>query len=177
MSTEVPADMLVVGKITGVHGIKGWLKVHSYTDPMNNLFDYKPWYLASPKGWQKIKIDAYRAQGKGFVVHVPGFDDRDEVKVFTQRDIAIARDLLPQLTEDEYYWHQLVGLQVINQQQQLLGVVKELFETGANDVVVVSPTSQSIDKDERLIPYLEGQVIKSVDIEQNTLFIDWQDDY
>jgi 16S rRNA processing protein RimM len=175
MSVE-SSNLVNVGRITAVYGVKGWVKVHSYTEPQENLFEYHPWFLKTKHGVKKIEIDDARPHGDAFVAHIVGVDDRDLAMQYTAADIAIERDLLPELDEGEYYWSQLEGLVVFTQYEgtrQRLGVVSKIMETGANDVLVVAADAESIDKRERLIPYVPEQFVLSVDLNAGEMLVDW----
>ncbi len=175
MSTE-SSKLVNVGRITAVYGIKGWVKVHSYTEPQENLFSYHPWLLKTKHGVKKIEIDDARPHGNAFVAHIVGVDDRDLALEYTAADIAIERDLLPELDDGEYYWSQLEGLVVIScyeGKEQRLGVVSKIMETGANDVLVVTADADSIDKRERLIPYVPEQFVVSVDLVAGEMRVHW----
>jgi 16S rRNA processing protein RimM len=179
MSSE-KFNLVNVGRLTAVYGIKGWLKVHSYTEPAENLFEYHPWLLKTRHGVRQVEIDEVRPHGDAFVVHIVGIDDRDEAAAYTSVDIAVERDLLPELDEGEYYWSQLEGLVVITQYhgvEKRLGKVSKLFETGANDVLVVTPDDQSIDKRERLIPYVPEQFVLSVNLDLGEIRVDWDPEF
>lgn len=178
MSTN--SNLVNVGRITAVFGIKGWVKIHSYTDPQENLFEYHPWFLKTAHGVKKIEIDEAKPHGDSFVAHIVGVDDRDLAMEFTAADIAIERDLLPELDTGEYYWSQLEGLAVFTQfsgTRQRLGTVSKLFETGANDVLVVAADAESIDQRERLIPYVPEQFVISVDINAREMIVDWDPEF
>lgn len=172
--------LIDVGRISGVYGIKGWLKVQSFTQPADNLFNYHPWWLKTPHGVKQVEIDAARPQGKGYVVHLKGVDDRDLASHYTGQIIAIERAQLPALDVGDYYWHQLQGLRVVSRYQGLshdLGRVANLLETGANDVLVVAPDSESIDQRERLVPYVPEQYVLSVDLAAGTIEVDWDPEF
>ena len=177
----LPADLVVIGRLTGVHGIKGWLKVYSYTDPLENLLGYRHCQICRQGVWQPLTIAEGRQQGKGLVVRLQGIDDRDQAAAFVGCDIAIPSAELPKLAPDEFYWRQLEGLQVVTDDPQrghlVLGKVDHLLETGANDVLVVKGDGQSIDQRERLIPYLPGSVVREVDLAARTIEVDWDPDF
>ena len=180
MSSTEKSSLVNVGRLTAVYGIKGWLKVHSYTEPAENLFDYQPWLLKTAHGIKQVEIDEVRPHGDAFVVHLVGVDDRDQAAAFTAVDIAVNRDQLPELDEGEYYWSQLEGLRVITEFQGTtkdLGKVVKLFETGANDVLVVQGDEGSVDQRERLIPYVPDQFVLSVDLGKGEIRVDWDPEF
>ncbi len=179
MSTG-PSNLVDVGRITAVFGVKGWVKIHSYTEPAENLFKYQPWWLKTPHGVKLIEIDASRAHGKGFVAHIKGVDDCDVAKAFTAQDIAIEQDLLASLDDGEFYWRQLENLTVVSHfetREVCLGKVAKLMETGANDVLVVAPSDESIDQRERLIPYIPEQFIVDINIETGIMIVNWDPEF
>jgi len=170
-----PEKRVVAGKITTVHGVRGWVKIHSYTVPEENIFTYQPWWMKFPSGWKMLEIDEFRGVDKGFIAHVRGLDSRDEARLYCQREIEVSPDSFPPSEEDEVYWHQLLGCRVVSRfggQETLLGAVDGFIETGANDVLVVTPIADSIDSCERLIPYVATCVVE-VDMAARTLFVDW----
>lgn len=178
--SESGSSQLTAGKITGAHGIKGWVKIHSYTDPEENLFGFGAWRLQRRGALLKsVEFDAWRRQGKGMVAHIVGVDDRTEAESLRGVEIVVAAGRLPTLAEGDFYWHQLQGLQVWGREpgssaeRVLLGTVDYLIETGANDVLVVKASEESIDERERLIPYLPGEVIKRVGLEEAVIEVDW----
>lgn len=174
------SDLVNVGRITALYGIKGWVKVHSYTDPQENLFEYHPWFIKTKHGVKQIEIDEARPHGDAFVAHIVGVDDRDIAIQYTAADIAVERDMLPELGKGEYYWSQLEGLTVFSQfggQRQRLGKVSKLFETGANDVLVVIGDTESIDQRERLIPYVPEQFVLGIDLDAGEILVDWDPDF
>ena len=172
--------MLVIGRITGSYGIKGWVKIHSYTEPAENFLAYDNFKLKRRTGLEAVKFDSTRRQGKGLVAHISGVDDRTEAESYKGLEILVGKEQLPALEEGEFYWQQLSGLQVWCQDKEhnsrdpvLLGTVDSLLETGANDVLVVKACEGSIDKQERLIPYLPDEVISRVDLDEGRIEVDW----
>ena len=170
------AQALVIGRISGVFGIKGWVKIHSHTEPVENLLGYKNWTIQRQGEWESIRIDAGKRHGKGLVAHLDGVDDRSQAEALKGCDIAVPMTELPELAEEEYYWHQLEGLSV-ECAGELLGQVSEIMATGANDVIVVKPCEGSRDQRERLIPWLRGSVVKKVDLPGASIQVDWDPEF
>jgi 16S rRNA processing protein RimM len=176
-ATPAPADdLIVIGKIVSVHGVRGEVKVFSFTDPIDNLLDYKSWTLKRDGDVRQVELAQGRSQNKVLVAKLKGLDDREEARLLAGFDICIPRSLLPDLTDDEYYWYQLKGLKVIDHLGQLLGSIDHLLETGANDVMVVKPCAGSLDDRERLLPYT-AQCVLSVDLAAGEMRVDWDADF
>lgn len=176
-------DRTIAGKLTSVYGIKGWVKVHSYTDPPEKIFNFTPWFIANTecdKSFVPVLVDDYRAHGKGLVAHFKGVDDRDEAALLCQRAITVEMGALPTLPDGEYYWRQLTGLQVFSNHgdhsHALLGEVSSLMETGANDILVVAPCEGSIDKRERLLPYVDAYILE-IDLTAGSMLVDWDPEF
>jgi 16S rRNA processing protein RimM len=169
-------DVLVVGKIAGCYGLKGWVKIHSYTEPQENFLQFGGWRIKRRGQYEAIEFERGKRHGKGLVAHIVGVDDRTLAESFKGLEVAVAADALPQLDEGDYYWRDLQGLRVWCQDGEdrvLLGTVDYLIETGANDVLVVKACEGSIDTRERLIPYLPGATVTRVDIEEALIEVDW----
>jgi len=172
------ADALVVGKIVGAYGVRGWVKVHSFTDPKENIFDYQPWYLKTDQGWVPVKLTTGRPQGKGLVAQLDGETDRTRAEArFLGREIAIARSGLPQLEQGDYYWRDLIGLRVRTTEGVDLGKVTSLMETGANDVLVVRGDNHSLDRQERLIPWVPDEFVTEVNSADGFMVVDWDPEF
>ena len=166
---------VLLGRINAAHGLKGWVKVFSYTDPIEQILSYSPWTLRRKSVEEEVEIAESRRQGKGIVVRLDGVEDRDQAEALIGNEIWVAG--LPDLTDGEYYWHQLQGLTVTNTADEILGAVDQIVETGANDVMVVAPNEASIDDQERLIPFVEGKIVREVDLQNQKIVVDWQADY
>lgn len=172
------SDFTTMGKITSVFGVKGWVKVISYTEPKENIASYKRWQLLRDGKQQSVDVTECRAHGNGLVAKLKDCDDRELAKQqYCGALIQVATSELPALGDDECYWHQLEGLKVVSTEAKLLGRVSYLFETGSNDVLVVKPCAGSMDVTERLIPYLPEQVIKKVDLVNGEIVVDWDPDF
>ena len=163
----------VLGQITSVFGIQGWVKVYSYTEPLDNILQYPVWIMAGAGASRRYKLVRGRWHGKALLAKLEGVDDRDQAATLCGSEIRIATEDLPPLEEGEYYWYQLEGLRVITADDQDLGVVDHLIETGSNDVLVVEPDSGSIDGRQRLIPFLPEQSIESVQLESGVVVVNW----
>ncbi|MDZ5603500.1 ribosome maturation factor RimM [Pseudomonas sp. RP23018S] len=173
---EMADDLIVVGKIFSVHGVRGEVKVYSFTDPIENLLDYRHWTLRREGSVKQVELVSGRSNKKELVAKLKGLEDRDEARLLSGYEICVSRSLLPNLNDDEYYWYQLVGLSVINQDEQLFGKVDHLLETGANDVVVVKPCAGSLDDRERLLPYTR-QCVLAIDLEAGVMRVEWDADF
>ncbi|MEM7304190.1 MAG: ribosome maturation factor RimM [Pseudomonadota bacterium] len=165
-----------MGHISGLFGVKGWLKIFSYTRPRLQIVDYKLWYLVSDAenmAFKQVALLDGRAHKEGVIAKLADIDDRDTAAALLGMEIWVDENELSSLNEGEYYWYQLVGLQVINTDNFAFGTVTELLETGANDVLVVHDDKSN----EYLIPYIKGRVIKSVDLDKKNIVVDWEKDY
>ena len=178
MSDSEPADRkIVLGKVGRVHGVSGWVRLHSYTAPAENILDYPLLRTELDGELRTLQIVASRRQPKGLLVHFGGYDSPEVSKALTGREVWVSSSELPDLESGTFYWHELIGLEVTNLQGELLGAVSGLLETGANDVLVVQPNERSCDQRERLIPFLTGLVVKQVSVSDVSLVIDWDIDY
>ena len=191
-----------VGKIVGVWGVKGWVKLHSYTRNREDIATYKTWCLSRAERDKKVDVSASavveeitvlncRAQGQSIVAYFDGVDSRDSAAEMNGLSILVKQSDLPELPDQEFYWHQLIGLTVINGSTEL-GTIKSILETGANDVLVITPvasasgveeanvsketTGKNQDSSEVLIPYVDS-VVQNVDLATKTMQVDWDLSY
>ena len=171
------SDELVVGAINGVYGIKGWVKVYSYTSPLDQILTYQPWILRKGTKQKALKIADGKAHGKGIIILPEGFETRSDAESLIGYEIRINRSQLADLPEGEFYWLELQGMTVINEANVVLGEVKEIIETGANDVLVVASNEASVDDRERLVPLVMDQVVLRVDTAVREIRVDWDADY
>lgn len=163
--------LVVIGKVTGVYGVRGWVKVQSGTEPPEAILDYPAWQLRSNTEWRAAVLKEGRRHGKGVLAHFVDCDDRDVARTLIGAEIAVRRDAMPDPGPDQFYRVDLEGLRVHTQGGETLGVVASLMETGAHDVLVVKGER------ERLIPYVWGAVIKSVDLDRGVIEVDWDADF
>lgn len=188
---------IVIGRLRTVFGVKGWLKVQSYTQPLENIFEYSCWSLSldvNMSGAMALEVEDYQVKGKDLVVKFKGLDDREEARRYAQHFVSIAAHELPAVADDEVYWHQLEGMAVyrivsgceaVFEQSELLGSVAYMMETGANDVLVVNAEAKSADRarlmssrqpKQLMLPYVLGYSVLNVDLANRRILIDWQFD-
>ena len=160
---------MVLGRVSGLYGVKGWVKIHSYTDPRESILRYSNWMIDRDAGWQTVHVAESRPHGKTLIARFDGVEDRDDAAGYVNADIAIDRGELPATGEGEYYWSDLEGLRVEGLDGRQFGRVAYLLETGANDVLVVRDGN-----DEVLIPFVTGDVIKGVDLAGGVISVDWE---
>ncbi len=167
-------DWLVVGALRSPHGLKGYLWLWSDTDPRDQIFAYAPWTLRLGTREQCVEIEDWRPQGKGWVLRCKGWQDRDSAEIWVGAQILVQRSVvLGAVGADEYLWSELLGARVSSVDGQDLGVVHAMMETGANDVLVVQGDVLSMDRRERLIPWIVPDVIVDVDRQRRRITVDW----
>ena len=169
---EASAERYVtLGKVSGIFGVQGWVKVFSHTRPTENILSYSPWYLRQAGEWKARRVVEGRQHGKALIVHLEGVDDRDVARGFIGIDIAVKRSQLPPPAEGEHYHFDLIGLKVTNRDGVELGTVQDIIETGAHDVLVVRGEK------EHLIPLVMGVHVRRIDEWRGTMEVDWGADF
>ena len=171
-----------MGRIVAPYGVFGWLKIVPDTEAFDGLFDYDNWWLGKGDDWREMAVETAKVHNDVIVVKLKGIDDRDAALACKGKQIAVPRSQLPEAEENEYYWSDLIGVRVMNLQDIDFGLIVDVFETGANDVLVVKPDAEivvSADKDgvkekqqERLLPFTAAVVLE-VDIKAKTMLVDW----
>ena len=178
MSTdEIAPEWVHVGKLNGLFGVKGWVKIFSNTQPKENILNYSPLFLKREGKWQEYKVVAGKLHGKGVIAQFAGCNDRDLAAELIGSEIAIKREQLADTQSNEYYWTDLVGLVVTNTDGIELGKITSMLETGANDVMIVTGVSEEGKKQERLLPFLTDEVVQKVDLESGTMTVEWDADF
>jgi len=157
-----------LGRVVGLFGVKGWVKVFSYTQPRQAILDYDRWFLERDGAWQAAAIAEGQGHGKSVIVRFEGYADRDAAATLIGCDVAVERDDLPSIEDGHYYWSDLEGLRVVHRDGTELGRVAYLLETGANDVLVTEGER------ERLIPFVAEKVILDVDFARGVITVDWE---
>ena len=156
--------------MSGLFGVKGWVKVFSYTQPREAILKYDCWHLRTDGAWRTVTVAEGKRHGKSVIVHFDGVDDRDKAAVLVDCDVAIERAELPTTEEGSFYWADLEGMKVVHRDGTELGRVAYLLETGANDVLVTTSDP------ERLIPFIVDKVILDVDLAAGVITVDWEFD-
>ena len=159
---------VVLGRISGLFGVKGWVKVYSYTEPREAVLNYSRWLLSGKSGWREAAVAEGQRHGKTVIARLDGYVDRDQAAALIGTEIGIPRDELPETEENQFYWSDLEGLRVVHRDGTELGKVAYLLETGANDVMVVKG------EQERLIPFVMEQVVLGVDLASGEIEVDWE---
>ena len=173
--------MVVMGRVVAPYGVYGWLKVIPDTEAIDGLFDYDTWWLGKGDDWREMVVETAKLHNDVIVVKLEGIDDRDAAFACKGKQIGVPRDQLPEPEPNEYYWSDLIGLRVKNQQGVDFGLIEDVFETGANDVLVVKPEviKSETHKDkpqERLLPFI-ASVVLEVDLKAKTMLVDWDEDF
>lgn len=161
---------ILLGRVLGAFGVRGELKLQSYTDPPARLLKYQPWILVHRGAEREIAGAKGRDTAKGVLLTLPDVTDRDQAEALAGAEVWVPRSRLPAPKPGEYYWVDLEGLRVVNREGVVLGTVSHLFETGANDVIVLAGER------ERLIPFLDDFVL-DVDFESGQLTVDWDPEF
>ena len=176
--------MVIMGRIVAPYGIFGWVKILPDTEAIDGLFDYDTWWVGKDSAWQEFEIETAKVHNDVLVAKLVGVDDRDAALRCKGKQVAVPRDQLPEADEGEYYWSDLIGLSVKNKQDIDFGQIIDVFETGANDVLVVKQDNIKIEgapvasnkPSERLIPFI-ANVVLEVDIVAKTMLVDWDAEF
>jgi 16S rRNA processing protein RimM len=167
----VPPKVLIVGRLAGVLGIAGWLRVRSYTEPPENIVTFETWTLMRDVQRTRVRLEDGRRHGKGVAAKLEGIDDVETARRWVGADIEVERSALPACEPGEYYWVDLIGMRVETLDRKHLGVVDRLLSTGPHDVLVVTGDR------ERLIPVAHGRTLHKVDLAAGVIVVDWDPSY
>jgi len=168
--SEQNDEKLLVGRINGFFGVRGWVKIFSHTEPRKNILNYQPWWYIDKGQWKVIEITNGREQSKTIVAHVKAIDNREQAQSLLGLELYINKSQLPELDNDELYWHELAGMRVVNLDNVELGIVDNMVATLANDVLVVKG------KKEHWVPYIEPFLV-SLNREERLIVVDWDEDF
>ena len=162
---------VIVGEVRGSYGVRGWIKIHSYTEPRENILHYGPWLLERQDFSREYAIVEGKLHGQNVIVALAGVETPEDARGLRGAKILVERAKFPPADPGEFYWVDLLGLTVRNSEGRILGAVKDLLETGANDVLVVDGER------ERLIPFVQGRTVTKVDVDAGEIVVDWDEDY
>ena len=161
--------LVILGHVAGAHGIQGWVRIHSLTEPREAIFEYQPWLLGASH--EAVRIRQGKKHGNRLIALLEGTKSREQAEALLNQPIAVFREQLPELPQDEYYWTDLLGLTVRLEDGRELGTIDNMLATGANDVMVVRGER------DRLIPFVPGQYVKRVDLAAGCVTVDWDPDF
>lgn len=172
-SSRQSADRsILVGRIHGAFGVRGEVKLESFTSPERAVLRYQPWRLRDARGGECEVTGAGGREGaKGLVATLPGVEDREAAEALRGAELWVPRSVLPPPAPGEYYWVDLEGLRVANLEGVDFGTVSHLFATGANDVLVVRGER------ERMLPFVQPDVVRAVDFDAGLITVDWDADF
>lgn len=162
---------IIVGRFGSPFGVKGWIKLQSFTEPEENLLAYRHWYWSKQDSWTLIEHDDHARHGKGWVVHLAGYDSPEAVRFLAGNDIAIARGDFPSLAEGEFYLNDLLGFTALNLQGIELGKVAGFIDSGAHELLVIQGSK------EYLVPLIKGLFFKTVDKQKQQIIVDWDAEF
>ena len=171
MNSEDSGDAVTIGRILGAWGVQGWVQVYSWADPPEALFNYSPWLLGDSKS--PISIEQWRRSGQKLVAKLPGIDSPEDAAKLAETSILVQRSQLPAPAPGQYYWHDLIEMEVLNLQGYRWGRVAGILPTGANDVLKVTAEAGST----VLIPFVVDHFVKQVDLETRRIIVDWPEDW
>jgi len=161
--------IVTLGRIAGVHGVRGWVRIHSETEPREAIFGYQPWLLG--ESLEKVRLIQGKKSGNRLIALLENIDSREAAEALLDQPIAAYRDQFPKPGDGQFYWTDLLGLKVRLQDGTELGTIQKMLATGANDVMVVRGER------ERLIPFVSGQYVKDVDLDSGTVTVDWDPEF
>ena len=168
MVNQTKSDWVVIGRFGKTHGIKGLISVISFTNPVENILDYEPLHITLKRTWCPIKLLQKQVAGDKILVQVDSYLTCEEASLLTNMEIAVPREVLPKLEDNEYYLHDIVGLKAYNLQNEYLGTVTDIFPTGANEVIVISGTKRI------LIPFVWEHYIIDVVLSEQKIVVAWE---
>ena len=162
------SEPLVLGRISGLFGVRGWVRVFSYTEPREAVLQYKRLLIGRNGSWQAILVAEGQRHGKSVIARFDGVDDRDQAAALIGAELGVERDALPEPEDGQYYWSDLIGMKVVHRDGTELGTIDSMLETGAHDVMVVAGET------ERLIPFAMNEVVINVDLQEKRVDVDWE---
>ncbi|WMY97197.1 MAG: ribosome maturation factor RimM [Arsenophonus sp.] len=164
---------IVLGRLGSTYGVNGWMKVFSFTENIQDIFNYQPWFVKLFKEWYKLEIEDWKYDNKNIFIKFKNIYDKEHANLMINYKIIVDSAQFPILKNGEYYWKDLIGCKIFNTQSYYLGCVTNLIVTGANDVLISKNFKDFFGIKERLIPFIYKKVIKKVDINTKIIQVDW----
>lgn len=166
-----PEKLITVGRLGRVYGVQGWLTVHSFTEPRHQLFDYQPWLVGQEGQWQALEVTGLDQNAKHDLVRFAGYDSPESSRRLTGMWLAIPRERLPELPKGEYYWDDLIGLEVATDNGVTLGVVTDVFSNGAHPILTIQGEKT------HLIPFVQPDIVTLVNVNEGRLIAKWDPNF
>jgi len=165
---------VIIGTIGSAHGVRGWLKISSFTENIESIFDYQPWFIWKSRRKTLIRLESWKRHYRKLVVKIVGINDRDSACMLTNNEIMVNRHYFPKLEKGYYYWKDLLGCQVVNTNGHNLGKIISMLKTRSNDIMIIKPNADNtFEMSKRLIPFLDKQVVKKVDLTAKLVLVNW----
>ncbi|VFP87077.1 ribosome maturation factor RimM [Candidatus Erwinia haradaeae] len=176
ITTETPSNPLIIAITGSTYGVYGWVKVFPSTENPISIFQYQPWFIKKTNRWNILTLEKWKYHNHDIIIKAQGIDNRDAaVAQLTCCEIIMDSTKLPKLKEGEYYWKDIIGCQVMNLKNNILGEVSSIIETGSNDVLIIKTDQKTEQKSkEQLIPFLYQKVIKNINLPARTIHVDWE---
>jgi 16S rRNA processing protein RimM len=169
-----PADherIVVLGRLVGSFGVAGWVKVSSYTDPVDNVLDYPVWRVGGPGAWQPYRVEEGKVTAKGVLARLDGVDSREQAQEMNGALLGVLRSELPAASPGEYYWSDLEGLEAVTPAGEVLGRVNHFRTTPAHPLIVITGGER-----QHLVPFVRERIL-SVDLAAGRVVLDWGSDW
>ncbi len=177
-SPEIAGRLIIMGKIGSAYGVRGWLRMISSAEKVTDIFSYQPWFIKQSAKWQQVELEGWKYHNQHLIIKINTVDDRESASLLSNLDIFVDAAKLPSLETGEYYWKDLIGCRVVTTSGYELGHVVDMMATGSNDVMLIKAMPE--DKfgiQERLLPFIDDQVIKAVDLAAKLIEADWDPDF
>ncbi len=175
MNSRSPDRKVLLGTLGKPFGIKGFIYLHYHSGDLESLNEFNR--LLLDEDLTLLKIKEVKIHNERVIILFNEINNRNAAELLRNKKVYVLERDLPKLESGTYYWYQLEGLTLVNEKNLNLGTINTIMATGANDVISVSPTSESIDQKERLIPYIKEKVVKKVDLKKGKLYVEWPEDY
>lgn len=182
VTIHFPIQPIVVGRIGGAYGIKGWVKIISFTDKIINIFYYDPWFVFFKDQWKLMRLECWKLRQKQCcIAKVFGISNREEAMLLNNCDLVIDNSQLPNLCNNEYYWKDIIGCKVVTIKGNSLGYIYNIIETIAHDILVIKNINNNnfvkTNKIDCLVPFVHNKIIKNINLTEHVIVVDWDCDY